>query len=120
MPSIFEKSINPPPFGLRPSIPEKCVVRAFTTLDVKLARISRHCLPPSLVLVLGSVIGGVVLSSILKLGIDRPRPNLVARLVEEHTASFPSGDAMLSAVVYLTLGGLLSRVERPAVSKSTF
>jgi undecaprenyl-diphosphatase len=65
------------------------------------------------ILVLGSVIGGVVLSSILKLGIDRPRPNLVAHLVEEHNASFPSGHAMLSAVVYLTLGGLLSRVERP-------
>jgi undecaprenyl-diphosphatase len=65
------------------------------------------------ILVLGSVIGGVVLSSILKVGIDRPRPDLVAHLVEEHTGSFPSGHAMLSAVVYLTLGGLLSRVERP-------
>jgi undecaprenyl-diphosphatase len=54
-----------------------------------------------------------VLSSILKLGTDRPRPDLVAHLVEVHTASFPSGHAMLSAVVYLTLGGLLSRVERP-------
>ena len=65
------------------------------------------------ILVLGSVIGGVLLSSILKLGIDRPRPDLVAHLVEVHTASFPSGHAMLSAVVYLTLGGLLSRVESP-------
>jgi undecaprenyl-diphosphatase len=65
------------------------------------------------ILVLGSVIGGVALSSILKLGIDRPRPDLVAHLVEVHTASFPSGHAMLSAVVYLTLGALLSRVERP-------
>jgi undecaprenyl-diphosphatase len=65
------------------------------------------------ILVLGSVIGGVVLSTILKLGIDRPRPDLVVHLVEVHTASFPSGHAMLSAVVYLTLGGLLSRVKRP-------
>jgi undecaprenyl-diphosphatase len=67
----------------------------------------------AVLLVLGSVTGGVVLSSILKLGVDRPRPDLVAQLVEEHTASFPSGHAMLSAVVYLTLGGLLSRVEGP-------
>jgi len=29
------------------------------------------------------------------------------------SASFPSGHAMLSAVVYLTLGALLSRVEGP-------
>jgi undecaprenyl-diphosphatase len=65
------------------------------------------------VLVLASVIGGVVLSSLLKLGVDRPRPDLVPHLVEEYTASFPSGHAMLSAVVYLTLGGLLSRVEGP-------
>ena len=64
-------------------------------------------------LMLASVGGGAVLSSVLKLGIDRPRPDLVAHLVEVSTASFPSGHAMLSAVIYLTLGALLSRVEGP-------
>jgi undecaprenyl-diphosphatase len=61
--------------------------------------------------VLASVGGGAVLSSLLKLGIDRPRPDLVAHLVEVNTASFPSGHATLAAVTYLTLGALLSRVE---------
>ena len=65
-------------------------------------------------LMLASVGGGAVLSSVLKLGIDRPRPDLVAHLVEVSTASFPSGHAMLSAVIYLTLGALLSRVEAPS------
>jgi undecaprenyl-diphosphatase len=47
----------------------------------------------------------------LKLGFDRPRPDLVAHLAEVHTLSFPSGHAMLSAVIYLTLGVLLARTQ---------
>lgn len=61
--------------------------------------------------VLISVGGGAVLSNLLKIAIDRPRPDLVARLVEVNTTSFPSGHATLAAVTYLTLGALLSRVE---------
>ncbi|MBD0414897.1 phosphatase PAP2 family protein [Oryzicola mucosus] len=56
-----------------------------------------------------SIAGGQLLSSLLKLGIDRPRPELVSHLSQVHTMSFPSGHAMLSAVTYLTLGALLSR-----------
>jgi undecaprenyl-diphosphatase len=61
--------------------------------------------------VLVSVSGGAVISNLLKLAIERPRPDLVARLVEVNTSSFPSGHATLAAVTYLTLGALLSRVE---------
>lgn len=66
------------------------------------------------VVVFASVGGGALLSILLKFMIDRARPDLVPHLAEAHTASFPSGHAMLSAVVYLTLGALLSRVEGPA------
>ncbi|AFK56498.1 phosphatase PAP2 family protein [Tistrella mobilis] len=58
-----------------------------------------------------SVIGGTVLSFGLKLVFERPRPDLVAHLVEVQTASFPSAHAMLSATTYLTLGALLARFE---------
>jgi undecaprenyl-diphosphatase len=62
-------------------------------------------------LVFVSVAGGVALSSVLKLGFDRPRPDLVSHLVDVHTLSFPSGHAMVSAVTYLTLGALLAQVQ---------
>jgi undecaprenyl-diphosphatase len=57
-----------------------------------------------------SVAGGQLLSSVLKLGVDRPRPELVSHLADVHTLSFPSGHAMMSAVTYLTLGALLARI----------
>lgn len=56
-----------------------------------------------------SVIGGTVLSTVLKMGYNRPRPDLTA-MSEQFTASFPSGHAMLSAVTFLTLGTLLARL----------
>ena len=61
-------------------------------------------------LVLVSVAGGATVSSLMKIGFDRPRPDLVAHLVDVQTLSFPSGHAMVSAVIYLTLGALLTQV----------
>ncbi len=68
------------------------------------------------ILVLLSVTGGTFISTMTKLGVDRPRPDLVPHLVEVTSPSFPSGHAMLSAVVYLTLGAMLAQFEfaRPA------
>jgi undecaprenyl-diphosphatase len=43
-----------------------------------------------------------------KLGFARPRPELVPHGAEVYTHSFPSGHAMLSAVIYLTLGVLVA------------
>jgi undecaprenyl-diphosphatase len=63
-------------------------------------------------LVLVAVVGGTLLSHGLKLGFERPRPDLVPHAARVYTASFPSGHAMLSAVTFLTVGALLARVER--------
>jgi len=62
-------------------------------------------------LVFISVGGGILLASILKLFFQRARPDLVPHGAEVYTASFPSSHAMMSAVVYLTLGALLARIE---------
>ena len=57
-----------------------------------------------------AVAGGQILSSLLKMVIDRARPDIVPHLAEVQTASFPSGHAMLSAVTFLTLGALAARI----------
>jgi undecaprenyl-diphosphatase len=71
-------------------------------------------------LVLVSVAGGALISHFAKIGFNRPRPELVDRLVEVHTLSFPSGHAMLSAVTYLTLGALLTRTSQRRAVRGYF
>ena len=61
-------------------------------------------------LLTASIAGGMVLSNVLKFSFTRPRPDIVAPLVEVYTSSFPSGHATLAAVTYLTLGALLAEV----------
>lgn len=58
-----------------------------------------------------AIASGAMLSSLLKIGYARPRPDLVAHLVDVQSLSFPSGHAMNSAITYLTLGALLARTE---------
>ena len=60
------------------------------------------------ILVLAAVVGGTLISNLLKHGFDRPRPDF-DNVPQVFSASFPSGHATLSAVTYLTLGGLLTR-----------
>jgi len=61
-------------------------------------------------LVLVAVVSGTILGSVLKEAFGRPRPDLVPHGSAVYTSSFPSGHSMMSAVVYLTLGALLTRV----------
>jgi undecaprenyl-diphosphatase len=58
--------------------------------------------------VLAAVVGGVLLSNLLKFTFERPRPDLVPHVVRVFTSGFPSGHATLSAITYLTLGALLA------------
>lgn len=56
-----------------------------------------------------AVASGTILTFALKDVFDRPRPQLVPHiLVSVSSYSFPSGHAMASAIVYLTLGAMLT------------
>lgn len=61
--------------------------------------------------------GGWLLNWALKLAFDRPRPSLVPHLREVASSSFPSGHALTSAAVYLTLGTLLMRLAQGRLAK---
>jgi undecaprenyl-diphosphatase len=62
-------------------------------------------------LLLVAVVGGQILSTLLKTLVARSRPDIALDAPHVFTASFPSGHAMLSAVTYLTIGALLTRIE---------
>ena len=63
-------------------------------------------------LLLLATAGGIVLNNVLKLGFDRPRPDIVARIAETSTSSFPSGHAMSAAIVYGTVAYLAARLQQ--------
>jgi undecaprenyl-diphosphatase len=65
-----------------------------------------------------AVTGGLLLSTLLKIGFDRARPDLVPHGSTVYTASFPSGHSMMAAVTYLTLAAILSRVHAEPLLKA--
>jgi len=71
-------------------------------------------------LILVATLGGTLLSFTLKSFFGRERPDVMLHLDTVHSPSFPSGHAMLSAVVYLTLGALLAQVVPRRADKMYF
>ena len=61
--------------------------------------------------------GGWVLNSTLKQLFSRTRPDVVPHLREVVSSSFPSGHALTSAAVFLTLGALLMRIAEGRLAK---
>ncbi|MGH9309225.1 MAG: phosphatase PAP2 family protein [Vicinamibacterales bacterium] len=64
-----------------------------------------------------ATVGGWLLNSVLKQIFARARPEIVPHLREVTTSSFPSGHALTSAAVYLTLGALLMRIATGRLTK---
>ena len=71
----------------------------------------------AMVVVLTSA-SGELLNSVMKHAFNRPRPSIVPHLRVVYTTSFPSGHAMESAIVYLTLGAILMRASESRVTKT--
>ena len=69
---------------------------------------------------LGVVIGGMLLSLLLKDVFQRPRPDLVPYAAGVSGSSFPSGHSMMSAITYLALGALLARSQERRRLKAFF
>jgi undecaprenyl-diphosphatase len=67
--------------------------------------------------VLVASVGGWFLNAALKGIFGRPRPDVVPHLREVMTLSFPSGHALTSAAVFLTLGVLLMRVAKRPIAR---
>ena len=53
----------------------------------------------------GSVLGGFLVSTVLKMVFERPRPDVASALVQEKLPSFPSGHATMATVFF---GGLVA------------
>lgn len=101
------------PLWLQEMVRDITAVGSFVLLGLVVAGVCIYLVMQRLraeaMLVLVSVLGGTLLSTILKATYDRPRPDLTA-MSHQFTASFPSGHAMLSAVTFLTIGVLLSKL----------
>ncbi len=67
--------------------------------------------------VAGTWISGELINFAMKHLFNRPRPTVVPHLREAFSTSFPSGHAMESAIVYLTLGAMLMRVAERRLTK---
>ncbi|GAA0294302.1 hypothetical protein GCM10009087_00100 [Sphingomonas oligophenolica] len=61
-------------------------------------------------LVLGGTISGSIMVAIVKTLVARARPELTDHLVQVSSASFPSGHAANSAIVYLTIASLIVQI----------
>jgi undecaprenyl-diphosphatase len=69
------------------------------------------------VVVLVSAAGGEALNNVMKNFFNRPRPTIVPHLRVVYSTSFPSGHAMESAIVYLTLAAILMRASDSRLTK---
>ena len=86
------------------------VVIAVVAVSALFLWLTRHQYSAALLLI--CAIGGVLLNSLLKVGFDRPRPQIFEWGSHALSSSFPSGHAMSAAAVYGTVAYLAARLQK--------
>jgi undecaprenyl-diphosphatase len=71
----------------------------------------------SAVLLIAATLGGLVLDNLLKIGFNRPRPQIFEWGTHAASSSFPSGHAMSSVIVYGTVTYLAARLQQRLASR---
>lgn len=71
----------------------------------------------SSILLIAATLGGLVLDNLLKIGFNRPRPQIFEWGTYAASSSFPSGHAMSSVIVYGTVTYLAARLQRRLASR---
>jgi undecaprenyl-diphosphatase len=69
------------------------------------------------IVVLATAASGEIANLAMKNVFQRPRPTVVPHLRDVLSTSFPSGHAMESAIIYLTLGAMLMRLAEGRIAK---
>lgn len=127
LPFAFDRAImtsvrDAGPDGLRRAAIDLTALGGGTVLTLVVAAIAGLLLAQrlwltALILVLSSWTGGQAVQ-LIKASVGRARPDLADRLVPVASASFPSGHAANSAIVYLSLAALASQVVRTRGSRA--
>jgi undecaprenyl-diphosphatase len=71
----------------------------------------------SAILLFVATFGGVILNNLLKLGFERPRPEVIPWVTTAAFYSFPSGHAMSATIVYSTVAYLAARLQRTRAAR---
>jgi undecaprenyl-diphosphatase len=71
----------------------------------------------SSILLIAATLGGLVLDNLLKIGFNRPRPQIFEWGTYAASSSFPSGHAMSSVIVYGTVTYLAARLQQRLASR---